>query len=142
MTLDLGWLVGRHLTEVHCAGHGTWRFGFGAEAQIEADCPWRLIRDSAIVLSSEDHGHAYGLPAPIDAEAACWVQIGDDLVRAVQVREASRDLVLDFESGARLEILPLSSGYESWKLGGPGGLFVVAQGGGNLAIWSRLPDPL
>jgi hypothetical protein len=29
---------------------------------------WRLIKDGRHILSSFDHGHKYGLPAPIDAK--------------------------------------------------------------------------
>ncbi|MFO0891170.1 MAG: DUF6188 family protein [Isosphaeraceae bacterium] len=137
MELDLSWLTSRRLTAVEHAGHGTWRFHFGDDAEVHSDSPWRLFRDGRIALSSEDHGHRYGLPGPIDAEAACVAEVGGAVVRSAEVRDESRDFVVTFESGVRLEIVPLSSGYESWKLGGPGGLFVVAQGGGDLAVWSR-----
>jgi hypothetical protein len=109
---------------------------------VRADCPWRVIRDGGIVLSSEDHGQQYGLPAPVDAEAECRRLIGGAVVAAAEVRDETRDFVIRFASGTRLELVPLSSGYESWQLGGPGGSLVVSQGGGQLAIWNALnADP-
>ena len=35
----------------------------------------------------------------------------------------------------RLEILPISSGYESWEVSAPDGTHTVAQGGGKLVSW-------
>ena len=137
MGYDLGWLVGHTLVGVDSLGHGRWRFGFGDGVEIRTDSPWRVVRDGGIVLSSEDHGRPYGLPQPIDAEAECRAKIGGAVVRAAEVRDETRDIVIAFESGARLEVIPLSSGYESWHLWGPGRRFTVAQGGGSLAVWDR-----
>jgi hypothetical protein len=84
---DLGWLVGRTLAEVNWTEQGSWQFGFGPDAGVRADCPWRVIRDGGIALSSEDHGHQYGLPAPVDAEAECRRLIGGAVVAAAEVRD-------------------------------------------------------
>jgi hypothetical protein len=47
----------------------------------------------------------------------------------VQLREGTADLII---AGARwrLEIIPFSSGYESWQMQDPFGNSFVAQGGG------------
>ena len=132
---DLGWLVGRTLATVESHGHGTWRFVFGDDARVHAGCPWRVVRDGGIVLSSEDHGHNYGLPAPVDAEAECRALIAGGMVRAAEIRADTRDIAIGFASGTRLEVIPLSAGYESWQVAGPGRRVVIAQGGGNLAVW-------
>ena len=136
-----GWLVGRTLTDLEHLGHGSWRFGFGPEAEVRVECPWRIVRDGGIRLSSEDNGHRYGLPQPVDAEADCRTAIGGSVVTAVAARDETRDLVIWFGGGARLEVVPLSSGYESWQAGGPGRSLVVAQGGGSLAVWGPLDEP-
>jgi hypothetical protein len=144
---DLGWLVGRTLTEVKRLGHCYWQFVFGPDAEVRSECPWRFIRDGGIALSNEDHGHQYGLPQPVDAEAECRALIGGAVVLTAEVREGSRDLVIGFGTGMRLELVPLSSGYESWQVAGPGRSLVVAQGGGSLAVWGpdaelgAAPDP-
>jgi len=138
---DLGWLVGRTLAEVERLGRCVWRFRFGSDAEVRSECPWRIIRDGGIVLSSEDHGHQFGQPAPVDAEAECRVVIGGAMVRSVKVRSESRDLVVEFGPGLRLELVPLSSGYESWQVRGPRGLDITAIGGGELAVWSPAAEP-
>lgn len=140
MNCDLGWLVGRTLSEVERLGPCTWRFGFGPDAEVRAECPWRILR-GGIVLSNEDHGHRYGLPAPVDAEAECRTLIGGAAVRSVHVWAESRDLVIEFGPNLRLEFIPLSSGYESWHVGGPGRLRIIAMGGGELAIWGPDAEP-
>ena len=135
MECDLSWMVGRSIAEVVIRNPTSWTFAFGKDAEIRTECPWRLIADGRIVLSGEDHGHKYGLPAPIAADRACLARIGGAVIVAAEVRDGTRDMVLGFASGDRLEILPLSSGYESWHLVGPDGSFTVAIGGGDLAIW-------
>lgn len=134
MDFDLGWLVGQTLTGVEDAGHGSWRFHFG-DAEVRADCPWRVVRDGGIALSSEDHGHQYGLPQPVDAGAACRALLVGAVVSAAAIRAETRDIAVGFGPGTRLEVVPLSSGYESWQVSGPGRQVVVAQGGGNLVAW-------
>jgi Family of unknown function (DUF6188) len=133
----LDWLIGRELTEIERQSHGLWRFRFGSEAAIRSECPWRLISAGKITLSNADDGQPFGRAVPIDAEAHCRALIGNTAICSAEVREESRDLVIGFGPGLRLEFLPLSSGYESWQVSGPGGLHIVAMGGGTLITWGR-----
>ena len=87
------------------------------------------------MLTSDDHGKQFGLPEPVDAEARCRSLIVGVKIERVEVVEDTADFMIFFESGARLEILPISSGYESWQVAAPDGTATVAQGGGNLASW-------
>jgi hypothetical protein len=135
---DLVWLVGRTLSEIDRLGHCIWRFTFGPDAELRSECPWRVIRNSRVVLSNEDHGHQFGLPGPINAETECRALIRGAAVLSASIRDESRDFVLAFGPKLRLELVPLSSGYESWQLFGPRDLHIVAMGGGNLAVWG--PD--
>jgi hypothetical protein len=139
--VDLGFLLGRTLSQVERLGSYAWRFRFGPDAEVRAESPWRIIRDGGIVLGSEDHGHQYGLPSPIDAQAECQALIGGTEVRSAEVRAVSRDLVVGFGPGVRLELVPLSSGYESWQVAGPRRLHIVAMGGGELAVWGPDAEP-
>ena len=82
------------------------------------------------------------MPAPIDAEAECRTLIGSVAVQSAEVRAESRDLILEFGKGLRLELVPLSSGYESWQVAGPRRLQIVAMGGGELAVWGPDAEPL
>jgi hypothetical protein len=135
MKCDLDWMIGRSLVEVVAMEGSSWGFRFGDGTEVRADSPWRLIRGGRIVLSSEDHGQWYGLPQPVDAEAVCSSMICGTAVQSAEVREGTADIVVLFESGDRLEIVPLSSGFESWQIAGPGGLMTVAQGGGSVVTW-------
>jgi hypothetical protein len=135
MPFDFSWMLGRALSEVVFLAPASWSFRFGTGVEIRADCGWRLIEGGHIVLSSEDHGQQYGHPSPVDAEFRCRSRIVDLKIQSVAVREDTRDIVILFESDARLEIVPLSSGYESWEIAAPDGTQTIAQGGGNLVTW-------
>jgi hypothetical protein len=54
-------------------------------------------------------------------------------IEAVQLREGLLDLELHFSSGLMLQIIPDSSGYESWELSSSDRQF-IAVGGGELVI--------
>ena len=135
MTNGLDWLLGRTTKSVEFLGRGSWRFRFGEKGEIQSYCPWRYILNGKIMLSSEDHGHEFGLPEPINAEVACAELLAMEVIAYGEIRADSRDIVLVFESGARLEIIPLSSGYESWEIRQSNGWGLTAQGGGNLVQW-------
>jgi hypothetical protein len=135
MKCDLDWLVGRSLVEVVLQEGPSWGFHFGDGTEVRADSPWRLIRGGRIVLSSEDHEQSYGLSRPIDAADLCRTMIGGAIVRSAEVRDGTRDIIILFESDDCLEVISLSSGFESWQVAAPGGLITIAQGGGNLVAW-------
>lgn len=63
---DFSWMVGRHV-EVSFLEPAAWLVSFGDAHGIVVECPWRLIHDGPIAVSSEDHRQQYGLPAPVDA---------------------------------------------------------------------------
>ena len=104
MKLDLSWMLGRAIAEVTFIAPTPWCFRLGEGGEIRTDSVWRIVDGGRIVLSSEDHGHQYGLPAPIDAEAVCRSLIANVRISRAEVREETRDIVIVFESGARLEI--------------------------------------
>jgi hypothetical protein len=135
MTLDISWMLGRTFAEINLFAPASWSFRFDEGVGIRAETAWRFIDGGHIALSSEDHGQHYGLPSPIDVEFQCRTRIAPLKIQSATVREDTRDIVIIFESGARLEILPISSGYESWEIAAPDGTQTVAQGGGNLVTW-------
>jgi hypothetical protein len=131
---DFSWMVGRHV-EVSFSEPSMWFFAFGDSFGISVECPWRLIHKGGIAVSSEDHRQQFGLPAPIDAVARAALLLADAMVWRVEVREGTADLIIDFDGDRRLEIIPFSSGYESWQVSAPTGKSIVAQGGGQLSVW-------
>jgi hypothetical protein len=134
---DLSWMVGRSITSVTFEEPVDWTFWFGDKGHISVQCPWRILENGRIVCSIEDHRQQYGLPAPIDAAAgATGLLSSADVVRA-RLREGTSDILVEFSGHLLLEIIPMSSGYESWNLTDPFGTEFFAQGGGQICILRR-----
>lgn len=130
--IDLSWLIGRVVCEVSFHEPATWEFGFGSRAGVSVECLWRIIEHERVVLTREDDGHCFGLPAPTDARAKCTELFSKRRVVAVELRESTADLLIQLAGDLRLEIIPDSAGYESWRLSDPTGTSFVAQGGGTI----------
>ena len=45
----------------------SWFFVFADDISIVTESPWRFLDQDRIIITSEDHGHQFGLPAPVDA---------------------------------------------------------------------------
>ena len=134
MNADLSWLVGRRCDAVH-RDEFSWNFVFDAGA-VTTPFLWRLIEAGRIRVTSEDHGHQFGLPAPLDARHDAESRLLSRVIESAKVRSDTGDLVLEFAGGLVLELLQTSGGYEAWHLISPDGKSVVATGGGELATWS------
>lgn len=103
---------------------------------------WRLCDSSGIYITSEDHGHSFGVGHPIDAKAEIEGQLSDYLVFQMEYIPSTGDLKLMFKHGKDvyatpkyLEILSVSSGYESWtmtKIDNPNRLELVGQSGNQI----------
>ncbi len=131
---DFSWMVGRQV-EVSFSEPSRWFFAMGDSLGITVECPWRLIHKGRIGVSGDDHQQQFGLPAPIDAAAGATSLLAGALVQFVEVREGTADLLIEFDRDRRLEIIPFSSGYESWQVSAPAGKSIVARGGGRLSAW-------
>ncbi|WP_425456473.1 DUF6188 family protein [Arenimonas terrae] len=126
-------MVGRTIGHVRFNEPGQWAFSFEPGVGIGVECPWRLLQGGSVAISSEDHSQQYGLPAPLDVAEVATNLLSLHLVTHVDVREGTADLIIDFGDALRLEIIPMSSGYESWGVTTPSGFYVFAQGGGQLS---------
>lgn len=80
------------------------------------ECPWRILQQARTTLSSDDHGQQYGLPAPINAAAEATKLLSAVDIDAAQLRAGTNDILIDFSDDVRLEIIPISSGYEGWQM--------------------------
>ncbi|OGQ22677.1 MAG: hypothetical protein A3I05_03900 [Deltaproteobacteria bacterium RIFCSPLOWO2_02_FULL_44_10] len=98
----------------------------GYTISIETLC--RFISNDGKFISSSDHGHQFGLPAPFNAAQAIKEQIHKKKIINIEVKNDTGDLILFFENG-RLEIICSSSGYECYQLNGPDNLIIVGRGG-------------
>jgi hypothetical protein len=134
MSADLTWLVGRRCDVIH-RDEFSWNFVFDAGA-VTTPFLWRLIEGGRIRVTSGDHGHQFGLPAPIDARFEAESILRARAIESAKVRADTGDLILEFTGGVVLELLQTSGGYEAWHLISPDGRSVVATGGGELAMWN------
>lgn len=137
--VDLSWMIGRKITGVFFHEPELWVFSFNREATISVECPWRILREGRLACSSDDHKQRFGLPAPIDAATEAMTLLSGAFVSAVQLREDSLDILISFSTDLRLEIIPISRGYESWQMSDPFGVNLVATGGGQICTWGNTP---
>ena len=134
-SFDLKWMVGRSIDEVTFTDPDYWLFQFATGVFVSAECPWRILDHGHIAVSSDDHKQQFGLPEPIDAAEVASDLLSPLRVTDVEVREGTADLLLSFTEDKQLQIIPFSSGYESWQVRDPSGTSIVAQGGGQLSSW-------
>ncbi len=131
--VDLRWLIGQTVTEISYIEPMSWRFTFSDSTTLRVDTLWRLVVEH-IKITSDDHGHKFGLAEPVDSGERARHLIGQAKVREAAVLQATGDLSLQFENGTRLEILTTSAGYESWELASPAGATIIALGGGRIDV--------
>ena len=134
-SFDLKWMVGRSISQVSLTDPDYWLFQFATGGIISAQCHWRILDHGHIAVSNDDHKQQFGLPEPIDAAEVASGLLSPLSVRDVEVREGTADLLISFTQDKLLQIIPFSSGYESWQIRDPFGTCIVAQGGGQLSSW-------
>jgi hypothetical protein len=96
-------------------GEGQWSIAIG-KGYVMATNSWRLIGAKSIIVTSEDDGHQFGLPSPVDAETKATGALAGASIAAVEMDTRTGDCSLKFTNGLVLEILTWSSGYETWQL--------------------------
>jgi len=130
MSSSCGVLVAQQLLVVEKRDH-SWSFGFSGNVSVSTESPWRLINEDRIVVTSEDDGHQFGLSEPVDAASRLLSSIVGRTVEAAASDASSGDLTIEFDGRARLQLLQMSCGYESWRLSAPG-IEVICTGGGEI----------
>jgi hypothetical protein len=129
---DLNWLIEHRFKEL-IRYEFSWLFVFDGGISATVGCIWRLIEDGRIRITSEDDGHQFGLPAPVDGVLSVGQRLGGAIITYVILRAGTLDLELQFDSGHILQFIPDSSGYEAWNVYEPSRQF-IAIGGGELAV--------
>ena len=127
-------LIGGRVSEIELIEPISWWFRFSDGAAIRADTLWRLVNGQRVQTTSYDHRHQFGLPEPVDAANEALKIVRSAVVTKVRVAQPTGDLCLEFENGARLEILTTSSGYESWAVFLPNGNEIMGLGGGDVQV--------
>jgi hypothetical protein len=51
---DFSWMAGRTFSGVRFDGSCRWVFSFEPNVGLWVDCPWRLVKNNRVVVSSED----------------------------------------------------------------------------------------
>jgi len=128
-------LVGQKLQTVE-KKDCSWTFVFADEISIVTESPWRFLTPDGIVVTSEDHGHQFGLPAPVDAAERVLAAVSTRPVVAASITRTAADLIVDFGSQVQLQFFQMSCGYEAWRLYNHGDE-TICTGGGDIAYFPR-----
>lgn len=120
-------LSGAHLRQVELLDH-TWFFRFDNDVVIGTETYWRVLANGRIAVAECDHGHQFGLPAPVDAAREARRRLNGPVTSA-SVDERTGDLRVSFADQAALELFNTSAGYEGWHLTSATGEFVAVGGG-------------
>jgi hypothetical protein len=128
---ELDWIVG-HRFQSLTRREFDWVLVFDNGASLVVTCLWRLLEDNRIRFTSQDDGQQFGLPAPVDVATEVNNRIAGTTVQAVELRTGTLDLELRSSTGHVFQIIPDSSGYESWIVY-RGNTQFIAVGGGTLA---------
>ncbi len=127
-------LTGIVLASVEKMDH-TWFFRFTGDVTIATESQWRLLQGH-IVVTSEDHLQQFGLPEPVDATERVLESTAGRTIEKAAISPSSGDLTIDFSGGAQLQLLQVSSGYESWRLSAKSGE-TICTGGGSIAHFAK-----
>jgi hypothetical protein len=131
--VDLPWMRGRSLLEVAWSNPLPWVFSFDDGTHLTVECPWRILKNSGIAISSEDHLQKYGLPAPIDAIADARELLVGATVIDLALAKSSLDLYFTFPNELVLQVIPFFRGYECWQISTPGRSRLIGSPGGGVS---------
>lgn len=115
-----------------------WSFQLG-EYWINECSLWRLCDSEGIYITSEDHGHSFGVGHPIDAKAEVEGQLSDYQIFQIVYAQPTGDLKLLFKhtkdayaTPKYLELLSDSSGYECWTMTKTDSIELLGQSGNQI----------
>ena len=120
-------LQGTLLSSVEKCAPDFWVFHFGDVVHLSVESPWRILSPNSILLTRDDDGQTFGSATPIDAAARVRELLVGRAVASAEVNSVSADLRIQFDDGRVLEIVNLSSGYESWTLNQHDGFIWVGR---------------
>jgi len=112
----------------------SWFFVFGDSLRIDTESFWRFVAPEGIIVTSEDHGHQFGLPQPVGAAQRVTSRLAGHRIQSVGCDPQTGDLLVTFEERLCLQFLQPSCGYESWRATTPYGES-ICMGGGEIAYF-------
>lgn len=119
---------------LHDNGAHSWVFNFENDVAVSSEGFWRLLQDQEIVWVSMDHGHKFGLPAPVDLVNEVNMRLLGTALQEIEICEGTGDLKLRLSSGYMIEIFIASTGYETWNFS-INGKHYIGMGGGEYAFY-------
>jgi uncharacterized protein DUF6188 len=124
-------------TAVELYAPSSWSFAFEGRLGLNVQFPWRIVNEHGIALADEDSAQMFGRDTPVEGATVAMELLHGKPVTRLVITEKTGDLLVEFESGVRLEVFNNSSGYEGWSCGAPSGLEVIGMGGGGTANSDR-----
>ncbi|MBT2487692.1 hypothetical protein J7E96_03900 [Streptomyces sp. ISL-96] len=115
-------------------GQAVTRVCFDAALTVltSGDCELRVETEAILQASAGDHV-SFDPESP-EVAAPHLVRLVRDVIAEAEVGGVG-DLVIEFESGTKLTVLP-DEEYEAWGIVGPKGKRVTCMPGGEIAMWS------
>ena len=120
-------LTNRNVERFTIGEHGICSLTLSGGYSLAEECLLRYVGKEGAFISSLDHKHQFGLPAPYDAEQDIRGRIEGKVIRRVEVEPGTGDLTLCFDDG-RIEIICTSAGYEAYQVHGPDNFIMVGRG--------------
>jgi hypothetical protein len=116
-----------------------WFFRFAPDIWFVISCPWRIVAGGGIAFADEDHGQLFGLPQPVDGEARSNELLDGARVVDASISTETADVLIQLDTGRRIEVFNNSSGYEGWNVSypdpsGAGKVRLIGLDGGDIAI--------
>ena len=108
----------------------TWTIELVAPFLLSVEGMWRLIGKTYVLATSEDDGHQFGLPAPLDVEEKANTLLSGKVIQQIELDRRTGDLRFEFDDSLVLEIVTTSMGYETWQVWKSDELFAVGANGG------------
>jgi hypothetical protein len=121
-------LTNRTVERFTIGNHGVCSLTISGGYSLSQESLLRYVGKPGVFISSMDHKHQFGLPAPYDAEQDINSRIAGKTIRRVEIAPSTGDLTLCFDDG-RIEIICTSAGYEAYQVYGPNNFIMVGRGG-------------
>lgn len=112
----------------------SWFFTLTDNVNVATETPWRFVNGDRVVVTSEDHGHKFGLPNPVDASVCVLSAVQDAPIQTVRIDTATGDLFVYFSDKMFLQFLQMSGGLEAWRLF-IGQREFICTGGGEITVF-------
>lgn len=92
-----------------------WVFEFGNGLALTVGTLWRFRDAGVIRLTSDDDGHQFALPAPLDVEKEVNRRLNRATIISIVDSDVMPDFLIRLSEGLAIDVIAQSSGYESWE---------------------------